>query len=226
VKREPVLVGDGMRVWSLVAGAGFQTNCFVVAAPTSARCVIIDPGQGVMPALAELVEVHHLEPQAILLTHGHMDHTWDCCPAAEHFEVPVLVHPADRSCLVRPEDALPSTFPPAALAGYPRREPEGTHDLVPGTPLTFGDGRIEVLPAPGHTRGSVMLVLPGQTPGLVAGDSLLGARLGPAVAPAGDSAVLVSSVAHVRAAMPSDVLVLPGHGEAFPLADVPRTGEG
>ncbi|MGZ4561399.1 MAG: MBL fold metallo-hydrolase, partial [Mycobacteriaceae bacterium] len=63
----------------LVAGfpaGSFQTNCYVLAPEEGGRCVVIDPGQDAVEPLRELLARHRLTPVAVLLTHGHLDHTW------------------------------------------------------------------------------------------------------------------------------------------------------
>ena len=61
----------------------FGTNCFVVAPGAGSECLIIDPGMQAADPLADLLREHRLRPVAVLLTHGHLDHTWSVVPVAE-----------------------------------------------------------------------------------------------------------------------------------------------
>src|SRR3712207_8050661 len=45
-----------------------------------AECVVIDPGMDAVDGVADLVAEHHLKPVAVLLTHGHLDHTFSVTP--------------------------------------------------------------------------------------------------------------------------------------------------
>ena len=60
--------------------AAFDTNCWVVAPAAGEQCVIIDPGIGVVDQLDDVLREHHLQPVAVLLTHGHLDHTFSVTP--------------------------------------------------------------------------------------------------------------------------------------------------
>ena len=63
----------------LVAGfpaGSFQTNCYVVAPAAGEACIVVDPGQDAVEPLEELLAEHRLTPVAVLLTHGHFDHTF------------------------------------------------------------------------------------------------------------------------------------------------------
>jgi hydroxyacylglutathione hydrolase len=218
---EAVALGEGLQIWTLVAGAVFQTNCYLLADPSTRKCVIVDPGQDVAVHVLRVVAANNLEPVAILLTHGHMDPSWDCVPLAAHFGVPMRLHPSDREFLTYPENALPGDFPAHVLAGYPRREPEMVEPLLPQSEVCFGVRRLLVRAAPGHTPGSVMFLLPGSAPAILAGDSLMEGKVGLAVPPVGNLAALYGSVRLAGAEVPADTLVLPGHGSPFALADVP-----
>ena len=55
----------------------FGTNCTVVSAP-GGDCVVVDAGAGVADAVVAHVRSAGLVPRAVLATHGHVDHTWDC----------------------------------------------------------------------------------------------------------------------------------------------------
>ncbi len=54
----------------------FAANCYVVAPSAGQQCVVIDPGQDAVPGLTEILREHRLQPAAVLVTHGHIDHMW------------------------------------------------------------------------------------------------------------------------------------------------------
>src|SRR5699024_9759168 len=81
----PLAVTGGPPVLITGFAAGmFQTNCYVLAPAAGGECVIVDPGQDAMEALTSLVAEHGLTPTAVLVTHGHLDHTWSVAPACPH----------------------------------------------------------------------------------------------------------------------------------------------
>ena len=147
----------------LIAGfpAGtFAANCYVVAAGPGERCVIIDPGQDAEPGIEEIIQRYRLQPAAVLLTHGHLDHIWSVAPVCGAKDIPAYIHPADRALLSDPARGLWPQAGPAALGGLTFTEPAEVAELADGTTLRLADIEIVVDHAPGHTPGSVTFRLP------------------------------------------------------------------
>ena len=72
------------------------TNCYVVGSDDSTGCVVVDPGTGAADALIDTIRRHDRTLEAILITHGHVDHTFDAGSLQREFDVPVVIHEADR----------------------------------------------------------------------------------------------------------------------------------
>ncbi|TML32849.1 MAG: MBL fold metallo-hydrolase, partial [Actinobacteria bacterium] len=83
-----------MFVTALVADA-FGTNCYVVAPGPGEQCVVIDPGIGVLTRLDHLLAEHRLHPAAVVLTHGHLDHTFSVAPVCGARGITAYIHPED-----------------------------------------------------------------------------------------------------------------------------------
>src|SRR4028118_1190528 len=93
----PSARGEGRAV--LVTGfpaEAFGTNCYVVAAGPGEQCLVVDPGIGVLDRLDEVLAEHRLHPAAVLLTHGHLDHTFSVAPVCGARGVTAYVPPAAR----------------------------------------------------------------------------------------------------------------------------------
>ena len=82
------------------------TNCYVVAPSTGAECVVVDPGVEVVNTLDEVISEHRLRPVAVLLTHGHLDHTFSVAPVCGARGIPAWIHPDDRDLLADPLKGL------------------------------------------------------------------------------------------------------------------------
>src|SRR6195952_3680674 len=113
------------------------TNCFVVAAGPGEQCVVIDPGVGVTGQLDEVIAEHRLHPVAVLLTHGHLDHTFSVLPVCQARDVPAYIHGEDRYALADPWTSL-GLRPGEPLFGVPGlsfAEPEDVRELADGAHL-------------------------------------------------------------------------------------------
>jgi len=98
--------------------------------------IVIDPGTD---AAAVLGAVGDREILAVICTHGHAAHCEAALEVAERDEAPVALHPADRRAWREVHDTDPDI----------EMEDEGAFEVAGVT--------LEVLHAPGHSRGSVCL---------------------------------------------------------------------
>lgn len=195
-------------------GAGFDTNAYVVFHDGTRDAVIVDPGKGSATWLLDQVRTFSLTVHAVLLTHGHMDHSWDAQPLADRLGVPVYVGTQDVVLLSSPEDGLPTSFPEELLAGYPRQVPRSIY-RIPGVEVQAGDLRVSTHAAPGHTAGSVVFLIGAEAEFLLSGDSYFGTAAPRAIPPTGDAAALSVTLAKLEAAAVGARAVLPGHGQSF-----------
>jgi glyoxylase-like metal-dependent hydrolase (beta-lactamase superfamily II) len=209
--------------------AVFGTNCYVVASAAGEECLVVDPGIEVVDQLADVLREHRLRPAAVLLTHGHLDHTYSVTPVCGAHGVAAYVHPADRERLVDPLAEFASSGLLAMLEQQFGRaatwaEPDDVVQVGEDAPLELAGLRVDVVHAPGHTAGSVMFALPGVPDGaaagedlsstLLTGDVLFAGSIGRTDLPGGDFAAMQWSLRERVLPQPDDVLVLPGHGPA------------
>ena len=195
--------------------AAFGTNCYVVAPERDAECVVVDPGIGVVDQLDEVLAELGLKPVAVLLTHGHIDHTFSVTPVCGARDVPAYLHPDDDAMLRDPLVGIsPET---AALFGgrLEWTEPDDVRALTDGEVLRIAGLELTVDHAPGHTRGSVLFRLPEDADDpevCLSGDVLFAGSIGRTDLPGGDHDTMLHSLATKILALPDQVVVLPGHG--------------
>ena len=209
-----------MLVRGFPAGS-FGTNCYVAAAAARSECVIIDPGQDAVQGVEDLLREHHLQPVAVLLTHGHIDHMWSVMPVCGAHDIPAYIHPDDRAMLADPTRGLPLAVGQQLFGGITFTEPDDVVELPTAGPLELAGLRFQVDLAPGHTEGSILFRMPGDEAGgeagepvLFAGDVLFAGSIGRTDLPGGDHAKMLTSLATAVLPLADDTVVLPGHGPA------------
>jgi glyoxylase-like metal-dependent hydrolase (beta-lactamase superfamily II) len=191
------------------------TNCFVVAPAPGERCLVIDPGIGATDPLAEVLDRHRLRPAAVLLTHGHIDHTFSVVPVCDANDVPAWIHPDDRGQLTDPLRWLgvPPGTPLMGMPSLPAAEPADLRELADGDTLELAGLRLGVRHTPGHTLGSVVFTLDtADEPLLFAGDLLFAGSIGRTDLPGGSYPAMLESLARVVLPLDDATVVHPGHG--------------
>lgn len=215
----------------------YGTNCYIIAPSEDAGCVILDPGIGVIPDLKATLAKHRLTPQAVLLTHGHLDHTYSVTDVCAEYSIPVHIHEDDRHLLQDPtlgiSKELVMMVEQHFSAGYEWEEPDNVHTFTSATPLTLGGFTFGVHHAPGHTEGSVLLTVDGAPAGttigrgddaqvpsqtVFSGDVLFAGSIGRTDLPGSSPAKMTASLKNIVWPLADDSLVLPGHGPATTIA--------
>lgn len=183
----------------------FQSNTYVVAARAGDGCVVVDPGQDAEPIVAERLAAHGLSLEAVLLTHGHIDHIWSAAVVADPAGVPAYIHPADRYMLDDPGAALGRL----GMGRFDIGVPADVRDIADGDVFNFGGVRLEARHTPGHTPGHCVFI----TDGIVlSGDLIFAGSIGRTDFPGGSLEELMESIKRVILPMDDDVVVLSGHG--------------
>ena len=186
-----------LKVYVMALG-DYQTNCYILHDDTSKGCCVVDPGYEA-DAILDKLDSLGLTVEAILLTHGHFDHVGAVKELAAECGCDVYIHP----------DEL--TMPPMMTAGklyYTKTYTEGSRLQLAGLDIS-------VLHTPGHTPGSVCLLV-GDT--LISGDTLFAGSCGRTDLPGGDWATIQKSLRRL-ASIEANLWVLPGHGGTSQLRD-------
>ncbi|MDI5939135.1 MULTISPECIES: MBL fold metallo-hydrolase [Micromonospora] len=208
-----------MLVASFPADA-FGTNCYVVATGPGEQCVVVDPGIGVIDRLDAVLAEHRLHPAAVLLTHGHLDHTFSVAPVCGARGVTAYVHPEDRELLADPAKGLSMDLRGLFGGRLPYSEPDDVAELTDGATLSLAGLEITVDHAPGHTGGSVLFRLPGEGSEweaeqvCLSGDVLFAGSIGRTDLWGGSMPRMLTSLRDKILPLADDTVVLPGHGPA------------
>ena len=129
------------------------TNCWVVAPADGESAVIIDPGGGLGDRLTRFVDEHKLTPTAVLITHGHFDHTMSAAEVSADLRRRRV--PAHRGPLAARRPWAGVGLPRGAVvpelgAVTPAALDEVT-ELLGGESLALGALVVQVTSVPGHT---------------------------------------------------------------------------
>lgn len=202
---------------SRIVAPYFGTNCWIIANEDGGECVVVDPGIAVpdlAPRINERLASLKLKPVAVLITHGHLDHTFSLLPLCASSGIDAIyIHPQDRELIARPEKGLGKQG--LALLGElaPKKvwkEPSGVVEIEDGDQLEIAGMKFEIIHAPGHTRGSVMYRVNDL---LLSGDVLFKGSIGRTDLPTGSPRAMTSSLKDKVLTLPDSVKVLPGHGD-------------
>jgi hydroxyacylglutathione hydrolase len=128
----------------------YQTNCWVIAPSSGKECVIVDPGIDIPHmnlAIEKKLQEHNLKIGAIVITHGHLDHTFSLISRVDDFvETDCYVHEADRDLLSFPEramgpqsQALVNELKASSGGNVDFSEPRNTYSVTDGARIKLGD---------------------------------------------------------------------------------------
>ena len=149
-----------------------QCNCSVLGDETTREAIVVDPGDDIEEILAILAR-HQLRLQYIVITHAHIDHIGGAKKLKDATGAPIYLNERDVELYQMMGEQ-------AYFIGAPT--PEITSVDVPlreGDEIRCGDIRASVIETPGHTAGSVCLLVPnGERTTLIAGDTLFRDSIG------------------------------------------------
>lgn len=201
-----------------------QCNCSILGDPATRDAIVVDPGDEV-DRILEILRRHKLNVRAIVSTHTHIDHVGGLAALHTATGAPVLIHEADLD-LYRRLDLQ------AQWLGVPTPAMTSIEDFVKeGDTVRWGGYAARVLHTPGHTRGSISLVIDGHTSAtphdetahshakttdpsrVLAGDTLFQSSIGRTDLWGGSFPEIMKSIREKLLVLPDEVIVYPGHGE-------------
>ena len=175
-----------------------ETNCYIFGCGSSKEGIIIDPGFD-CDTIKTAVDRAGLKISSIVNTHGHVDHIG----CNHEFDLPVLIHQADRAFLIDPQRNLSSMFG----AGYVYKNK--THVLRDNDEIAVGELKLKVLHTPGHTPGSICLL--GEKI-VFTGDTLFMQGIGRTDFPYGSDIQIADSIKNKLFTLAAKTTLYPGHG--------------
>jgi glyoxylase-like metal-dependent hydrolase (beta-lactamase superfamily II) len=212
---------DGNLIHEVLPVGLLQCNCSILGDAATGDAIVVDPGDEVERIL-EIIRRHNLKVRAIVSTHTHIDHVGGLATLHKATGAPVMVHQADLPLYANLEMQ-------AEWLGVPTPAMMRIQDfLTEGDTVRWGGFAARVLHTPGHTPGSIsLLVEPGvaavedsdvahdarSARRLLAGDTLFRGSIGRTDLPGGSFPQIISSIREKLLVLPEDMIVYPGHGD-------------
>lgn len=183
----------------------FQENTYVLI--NDGKALLVDPGYFDVIEfkwLTDLLDRHHAIPQAVLLTHAHLDHIFGVDKVCSQFKIKAYLHPDDTPFWDN-FDRMGANYGLSLTKLEFKPDP-----ILPGT-LTMAGIRIQALFTPGHAPGHLSYYLP-EVSAVISGDALFRESVGRTDLPMGDFDTLAESIRTQLYTLPEDTNVLSGHG--------------
>jgi hydroxyacylglutathione hydrolase len=204
-----------MLVFDQLETGPIQTNCYIVGDSDTKEAVVVDPG-GHVGAILSALERNKLTCKTIVNTHSHFDHVGGNHELKKKAGAELLIHAAEAPMLKQ----LASQ---AGIFGIRLENSPGADRLIDeGDVVRAGKIELEVFHTPGHSPGSLSLVIKGEKKILV-GDLVFQGSVGRTDLPGGSMETLVRMVHEKIFVHPDDTKLYPGHGPATTVGIERRT---
>ncbi len=188
-----------MDIFTLANGP-FMVNTYLVVNDT--RAFILDPGSNIKPILVK-IESEKLTLEAIVATHGHIDHIDGVNTVKKKFKVPFYVNDMDT-------ELIQTVRMQARMFGVPDPgDITADRNLPSSGEIEIAGLKLGLMHTPGHSKGSVSIMIDDV---LFSGDTLFNFSIGRTDLPGGNYEELITSIKSKILVMPDSTRVLSGHG--------------
>ena len=178
------------------------TNCYFIGCHKSREAAIIDPAEESKMLYSQL-EKDGFTLKYIINTHGHGDHIGGNSALKERYAASLLIHRLDAAMLTDPKKNL------SFYSGQSVQSPPADDYLEEGQKIKIGSLEVMVLHTPGHSPGSISLIVGKK---VFTGDTLFAGGIGRTDLPGGSSIQIMHSIREKLMPLEVSSEILPGHG--------------
>ena len=175
-----------MQIKHLVVGE-LETNCYLLVSEN--ELAIIDPGDEAGRILNEIKQLK-ARPKQIIITHCHPDHVLAVPEIKRQTNAKILIHEKEKQLNNCQADEF----------------------LKEKDKIKIGSVSLEVIHTPGHTPGSICLLIDDS---IFTGDTLFENGYGRTDLPGGSDEQMRDSLKRLSALLKLNTMVYPGHGKPF-----------
>lgn len=206
----------------------YGANALVASVKGGTKALVVDPSGGVLDTIRATMDEVGASVSALLCTHGHPDHVWECAEVASWAldgPAPVYIPSPDRYRMDDPAAHIPLPVP-HDLGSW--RRPDDLRDM-PSDAVELVEGiRLLMVPAPGHTQGSAfflghsaveiysggrqLFASDDNVPWALSADVLFSGSVGRTDFPGGDDRQMLHSLRTLANVIDPATLLIPGHG--------------
>ena len=186
----------------MVANMNIYTNVYVVADETTKEGIVIDPG-GAVDKIYNYVENMQIKIEYIILTHCHADHTAGLTKLNKYYpNAKILIHEDDNEGLTMPSINM------CESVGVPNNYLPADVILKDGDEVSFGNLKAKIIHTPGHTKGSISILI---NDAVFTGDTLFKRLHGRTDLPTGSETDIMTSIKTLLN-LDGNTIIYPGHG--------------
>lgn len=194
----------------------FGINTYLIFDPDTKECAIVDPGMSSPEeekAIENFIADKGLKLTQIINTHLHIDHVAGIPYLREKYGAPILAHEGDKFL----GQGLNQQARMFGL-NLPLGNIEISEYIKDGDKIKIGNGTLEVISVPGHSKGSIALY-DREGGYLISGDALFKGSIGRTDLPGGNYRELIDSIEAQLLSLPDETVVFPGHGPSSTIGE-------